>query len=511
MNSASDLSAVRLPAVNFSEALLAAGADESSAIFSGEEVVTYRRLRTEVRRVVSVLSASGGPPGDRIGIWSENSPFFVAAYLGVLRAGRVAVPFQTEQHEETFARIVRDCGMKLLLVSARHAGRLAPWAERAGVRLLQGGDVLAAAPDATDRSPPPCDPQRDLAAIMFTSGSTGEPKGVMVTHGNLLANTADILSYMRLTAADRSLVVLPFHYCFGASVLHTHLAAGGSVVLNNSFLYPETVLRDLAEKECTGLAGTPSTFQILMRRTNFCETRFPDLRWFQQAGGKLPEPFLREIMSAFPDKRFYVMYGQTEATARLSYLPPERLADKLGSVGRGLPSTRLAVLRADGSPVQPGSGETGEIVATGPGISPGYWNDPVETRRYFRADGLHTGDLARVDQDGFIYIVQRERDFIKTGGNRVAAGEVEEVIAELPAIVEVAVVGSPDPLLGEAVEAFVVPRAEGAVDPESVLSHCMQKLARFKVPKRVRLLKNMPRGGSGKILKAELRRMAGGL
>src|SRR5205085_11945116 len=165
-----------------------------------------------------------------------------------------------------------------------------------------------------------------------------------------------------------------------------------------------------------------------------------------------------KLLSSFPQVRFFLMYGQTEGTARLSYLPPDRLGDKLGSIGKGLPSTRLEVLKMDGTPVVAGSGETGEIVASGDNIASGYWNDPDETAAFFRNGRLHTGDLARVDKDGFIFFVERERDMIKPGGNRVSAKEIEDVIAELRDIVEVAVVGVPHELLGESIQAFVVLR-----------------------------------------------------
>lgn len=301
------------------------------------------------------------------------------------------------------------------------------------------------------------------------------------------------------------MVVLPFHYCFGLSLLHTHLLAGASVVLNNDFkLYPETVLQEMQQRDCTGLAGVPSTYQILLRRSRFREFTFPALRWFQQAGGKLPNPYIAEILAAFPAVRYFLMYGQTEATARLSYLPPERLGDKLGSIGKGLPSGRLEVLQPDGTPVTPGSNETGEIVASGDNITRGYWNDPEETAKYFRNGRLYTGDLARVDADGFIFIVDRERELIKSGGNRVSAKEVEDVIAELPEVVEVAVLGAPHELLGEAIKAFIVVTPEARLQPEAVEAHCRKRLPSFKVPEEIRFLQTMPHNGSGKVMKPEL-------
>jgi acyl-CoA synthetase (AMP-forming)/AMP-acid ligase II len=327
----------------------------------------------------------------------------------------------------------------------------------------------------------------------------------MVTHVNIACNSRDILGYIGLTAADRVMVVLPFWYCYGASLLHTHLMAGASLVLNNRFLFPETVLDELAQTGCTGLAGVPSTYQVLLRRSRFARREFPSLRWLQQAGGRLPDPLVRELRQAFPKVKLFVMYGQTEATARLSYLPPERLDDKLGSVGRGLPGTRLEVLRPDGAAVVPGSGEVGEIVASGDNISPGYWSDPDETARYFRNGKLHTGDMARVDQDGYIFIVDRARDFIKAMGNRVSPREIEDVIAELPQVVEVAVIGVPDDLCGEAVRALVVADGPGRLTAEQVRDHCLGKLPNYKVPRYVDFLPALPKTSNGKVAREQLR------
>ncbi len=600
--------------MNIAATILAQGQDSAVALLHKGSVLTYRDLRSQVAEIARALLGRGHVAGDRIGIFSENSFFFILAYFGTISADCVAVPFQTESTEESFSCIIADTGIHTVFVSRRYYNRLLPWAATAGLTLLpepgQGstgyqpvpsgyqpnGTVAAVQTNENDLSrksptavpvgrlpagagkspappilrvlpttslppaptsdfglrtsdlasappspishlpssgesqPPPSVLRRPssgnlpssnsnlpssggesptaLAALMFTSGSTGKPKGVMVTHRNIECNTRDIVSYLGLTSADRVMAVLPFHYCFGISLLHTLLMVGGSVVLNSEFkLFPEAMLRELQEKECTGFAGVPSTYQILLRKSRFRGMTFPELRWFQQAGGKLPNPCIRELLEAFPTVRFYLMYGQTEATARLSYLPPERLADKFGSIGRGLPSTKLEVLKPDGTAVVPASDGIGEIVATGENISPGYWNDPDETARYFNNGRLHTGDIARVDADGFIFIVERARDMIKCGGNRVSAKEVEDVIAELPEVVEVAAVGVPHELLGEAIKAFVVVAPSAQLIIEEVVQHCRQRLSDFKRPEEVVFLRSMPHNSSGKILKQQLAAM----
>ena len=562
--------------------------DSAPAILQRDRVVTYCELRELVVGLAGLAGEDASEPRERIGIFSENNPFFVAAYLGIIQAGMVAVPFQTEIGEKSFQRIVASAGIRRLFVSRRFESKVRPWAEAVECRVQSEecekskGEprntlntrsqnsatppIHHSAPASLHHSrPAPSASSSPLAALMFTSGSTGEPKGVMITHRNIECNARDIIQYMGLTAEDRCMVVLPFHYCFGLSLLHTHMMTGGSVVLNNDFrLYPETVLREMQEKECTGIAGVPSTYQILLRKSRFRQMSFPKLRWFQQAGGKLPNPCIQEIRESFPHVKYFLMYGQTEATARLSYLPPERLTDKLGSIGTGLPSTKLEVLKADGTPVKPSgqrtedreqrtvrsptvnsrqstvdsppaqdppstvppsalmcdsqpstlnsqpvapafSDEIGEIVATGDNISPGYWNDPEETAKYFRDWKLYTGDLARVDEDGFIFIVERERDMIKSGGNRVSAKEIEDVIAEIPEVVEVAVVGAPHELLGESIRAFVVLHPKAVTSETEVLMHCRKRLPAFKTPAEVVFLKAMPHNSAGKVLKKELK------
>jgi acyl-CoA synthetase (AMP-forming)/AMP-acid ligase II len=491
---------------NIAAQLLSDDAADSPAVIFGAKTVSRGELRAMAWRWGRWLLERSAAPHECVGIWAENGPFFVAAYLGILRSGCCAVPFQLEATEKSFASIVSRTGMKRLLISSRFRPRVEPWARAFGLQLIDENTALPSSPDASFAWPD-IDPSRDPAAIMFTSGSTGEAKGVVVSHRNIECNTRDIVEYLDLSPADRTMVVLPFYYCYGTSLLHTHLMAGASLVLNNSFMFPEKVLDDLEQKNCTGFAGVPSTYQILLRKTRFAKRKFPALRWLQQAGGKLPNPFIREIRECLPHVRFFTMYGQTEATARLSYLPPERLEDKLGSIGKGLASTQLEVLKENGTPVCPGSEEIGEIAASGDNITLGYWNDPEETRRYFRDGKLYTGDMARVDSDGFIFIVERARDFIKAMGNRVSPKEIEEVLCELPEVVEAAVIGVPDELWGEAIKAYVTTARPDQIAVEDIRSHCMKRLPNFKIPQYIEFLPRLPKTVNGKVAKEELRKM----
>lgn len=270
---------------NIAEKILSGGRPDQPAVYANGKVHTHAQIHAAAYEWAARLLQQGFTLGDRIGLLAENSPFFIAAYLGVIRAGLCVVPFPVDCNETTLERIVSTTGMKQLLVSSRFRPRVESLAQSLGIKVEDESCSLSV-PSDTQRAFPPIDPSLALAAIMLTSGSTGESKGVMVTHRNIECNTRDIIQYLGLTAADRTMTVLPFYYCYGTSLLHTHLLAGASLVLNNRFMFPEKVLDETAEKKCTGFAGVPSTFQILLRKTHFAQRSFPALRWLQQADRK---------------------------------------------------------------------------------------------------------------------------------------------------------------------------------------------------------------------------------
>jgi long-chain acyl-CoA synthetase len=344
------------------------------------------------------------------------------------------------------------------------------------------------------------------AALMFTSGTTSQPKAVRLTHENIQANTESIITFLDLKSDDRALVILPFFYCYGASLLHTHLRRGGCLVLCHSFVFPETAIDLIEREECSVFAGVPSSFQLLLRASTFAQRPLPSLRLIQQAGGKLPPVLIDELTAAKPAAELFVMYGQTEATARLSFLPPEKLTEKPGSIGKGIPGVELRVLNEHGEPARPG--ETGEIYARGANISPGYFADPVGSAAKFTPHGLRTGDLAVVDDDGYIFIVDRRDDFIKSWGHRISSQEVEAAALELEELVSAAAIGVPDVEAGEAVTLCVTARPGTAITQEDVLAACRKSLPKHMVPRSVLVLDALPLNASGKIAKPALRKMA---
>ncbi len=488
--------------MNTADYLLERSDPQRVALIAGKIQYTYQDLRIASEKVAAQLISEGVQPGDRVAILGGNSLFWVACYLAVMKLGAIATPLASTLTVEDVAGLMRFVKFKCVCGEARDLGRYAAILEgrRLSADLLNqpGKGVWPAQDDVQSLD--------QDAALMFTSGTTSSPRLVRVTHRNIQANTNSIIEYLALTSEERIMAVLQFFYCFGTSLLHTHLRVGGSLVMANSFMYPEVILRQMQETECTGFAGVPSTYQTLLRNSSFPRKQFPALRKLQQAGGKLQPVLIQELVNSVPQAQVFVMYGQTEATARLSYLPPSDLPAKLGSIGKGIPGVTLGVIGENGCPIRPN--EVGEIYAWGENISPGYWNNPPASAEKFFDGVLHTGDLATVDKDGYLFVVDRKADFIKSYGFRVSSQRVEECIIEIPEVVAAAVIGEPDDVRGEAIWAFVVRRAGAQIRVEEIITYCGNHLAHYMVPKEVVFLERLPMNAHGKIIKNELRKLA---
>lgn len=466
--------------------------------------LSYATLWSQVQAIAAFLQNRRLPPQARVALLLENSASYVAAYYGVLAAGGVAVALNTAAKATDLINWLAHSETSWLFLDTGHpeADAVAQWCRGkielvavAGKRsgAIQWDDVLGtpaegAAGMATN--------ERQLAAIIYTSGTTGRPKGVMLSHGNLAHNVASILAYLGLRASDRTLNVLPFYYSYGNSVLHTHLAAGACVVIENNFVYPHTILERMQAERVTGFVGVPSTYALLLSRAKTGDYDLTALRYLTQAGGPMPPTTTRRLMQAFPQARLFVMYGQTEATARLSYVPPERLDAKLGSIGISIPGVTLEI-RGDHGQAAPL--EVGEIWARGANVMLGYWRDPEATAGVLCDGWLKTGDMGYRDEDGYFYIEGRKTDMIKTGAHRVHPKEIEEVLAELTAVREVAVIGVPDPILGQVIKACIVADPGEPLDLMRVKAHCRERLATYKIPKHIEIVAQLPKTASGKI------------
>ena len=494
----------------------------------GDEVVRYGTLEDAANRIASTLSHLGVQYGDRVGLIAGNSSPYLAAYYGILKTGAVVVALYTTTTPDSLGYVLNDCNIEVLLAGRDQLIKLRACAGEAhslrGVVVLDSQiEEKATLPEepsgswesvswsqVMEQTPGPRNPRIEdsaLASIVYTSGSTAEPRGAMLSHRNIVANTRSINDYLDLSPQDRTMTVLPFPYVYGTSIINTHVAAGGTVLIDNRFPFPNLVLRTMQAKGATGFSGVPSTYAILLGKSAVRKMNFPSLRYLTQAGGAMPPRLIREVMDTFPGKQLFVMYGATEASARLTFLPPPELSRKLGSIGKPILDVELSLIRDDGREALPG--ETGEIVARGPNIMQGYWNQPDETRAVLTEHGFHTGDLGRMDEEGFFYVVGRKRDMIKSGANRVSAKEIEEVISDHPNVMETAVIGVPDQYLGEAICAFVVPSNDAMDLADLVITHCRKSLPEYKVPRSVLVRAQLPKNASGKIMKEQLRNETG--
>jgi acyl-CoA synthetase (AMP-forming)/AMP-acid ligase II len=337
---------------------------------------------------------------------------------------------------------------------------------------------------------------RDLAMILYTSGSTGTPKGVMLSHRNLLANTQSILEYLPIRRDDRALVVLPWCHAFGNSILLTHTLIGATLVLAGSMTFPVSILQALREMQATSLSAVPELFSLLLRFARLDQVPLPHLRYMSVAGGALAPELTEQVAAGIAPARFYVMYGQTEATARLSYLPPEELTQRRGSIGRGIPGVELRVVDDSGSPVPPG--RIGRLVARGENVMLGYWQDADRSSPLLSGGWLDTGDLATVDHDGYIYLRGRASLLVKVQGHRVHPTEIEDVVnRHFPGIQTVAV--PYDSAGATRLALLVIPGNDQAVGERELRAVCLAELPRHKIPSRIELLDRWPLNGAMKI------------
>ena len=496
-------------------------APDNPAVGSPSEWITYGELDAHIARVAASLRGRGVGPGDSVLNLLPAGGASVVAGFAIQRAGACLVEVNRDNGADFLVKIARATKARHAFVQPRDLATLeapalswrAVWVPGAPPSIRQPGNVETLVGFTLDRQAeaPVVDadagPPRSLdqvAMVLFTSASSGEPRGVRLTYRNIAANAESIVEYLQLTPADRVMSILPLSYSYGRSLLNTHMWCGGSILFDHRFMYPRVVLEAIGSQRCTGFAGVPLTFELLHRKCDPRTVPMPSLRYVTVAGGGLAPEMRRWVRDAIAPAQFFVMYGQTEATARLAYLPPDRFDDKPDSIGIAIPAVELRVVDDEGRDV--GVNEVGNLVARGENVSPGYLDAPEETRDILRDGWLWTGDLARRDADGYFFHVGRKRLMLKVAGYRFAPEEVEGRLKEHTSVAEACVVGAPDELAGEAVWAFVVLAAP--VDDAALRRHCAEKLPAYKVPRRIVRLDELPKSSAGKLRRAELQQMA---
>ncbi|OAF10682.1 AMP-dependent synthetase [Bradyrhizobium centrolobii] len=485
--------------------------------------VTYGQLEAWSNALAHHLAEAGVERGDRVMIFADNTVEAVVSFWAVLKANAVVCLINPLTKRDKLSYLLDDCQPTALITQkrlyatfnepARHCSSLR--------RVIVSGTIddadLTALPHAvrwnatmaTEHNAPPA--RRcidiDLAAIVYTSGSTGEPKGVMLTHRNMMAACASVASYLSVRDDEVILNVLPLAFDYGLYQMIMAVRAGARLVLERSFAFPAQVLRRIAEEKITGFPGVPTIFSTLLQLESLTTYDLSSIRYVTSTGAALPVQHLLLLKAVFSGARIYSMYGLTECK-RCTYLPPEDLDRKPTSVGIAIPNTEMWIVDERGQRLGPGV--AGQLVIRGATVMKGYWRKPDATARKLKPGPLpgeqvlYTGDYCQMDAEGYLYFISRSDEVIKSRGEKVAPKEVESALLDIPGVREAAVVGVPDEVLGHAIKAFVVVDQGRAFDEKQIQRECQERLESFMVPKYIVIVPDLPRTDTGKISKREL-------
>jgi amino acid adenylation domain-containing protein len=493
------------------------------AISAGRATLTYGQLGHDAIAVAHSLRASGVQPGDRVVVFSPNTITAAVGFWAVVMCGAVVVMISPRTPTHKLAWILKDADAAALItdeslvgvavaagltklravIVAGPASALADLSHLAHSVTLD--DAVAAGSYAHDDLPVRAG--TDLAALVYTSGSSGEPKAVMVTHGNVDAAATAISGYLGLNRRDVLLCALPLSFDYGLYQMIMSAQIGARLVLEPSFALPGQILNTIVREGVTVFPGVPTMFAMLARLSSLERWDLTGVRTITSTGSALATEQVAWLRGAFPQAQIFSMYGLTECK-RCTYLPPVDLDRKPGSVGVAIPGSEIWLVDAEDRVVA--AGEIGELVVRGPTVMAGYWRRPEETARRLRPGPdpgefvLYTGDLCRLDDDGYLYFVSRMDEVIKSRGEKVAPAEVEAALRSAPGVLEAAVVGQPDEVLGQAIHAFVVVEDRGQVTPAALRAACRERLEPFMVPQEIEIVDTMPRTANGKIEKAAL-------
>jgi acyl-CoA synthetase (AMP-forming)/AMP-acid ligase II len=477
----------------------AAETPDGVALRQRDATTTYAALRDRAAVVSAALQARGLAPGDRVAVFVDQTAEAAAAFFGTLAAGGIAVIANENLRPRQVEHILAHCQAGTLITSESLLARQ-PRSIDAPAGVMLDLDALPRGGEAEPLARVGMDP----AQIIYTSGSSGPPKGVTLSHANHWAAMRAVVSYLGIVAADRIAGILPLSFTYGLNQLVCAVATGASLVVERSPL-AQRIVATLREERVTVVAGVPPLWGQLLDAHAFAGEPIPSLRILTCAGGKLPVAGVRALRSSQPQARLFLMYGSTE-TIRGAFLPPEEVDRHPDSFGRAIPDAELMLINDEGR--ECAVDEVGELVHRGPTVGLGYWNDPEGTARTFRPNPLrppgapeaervaYSGDLARRDQEGLLYFVARRDRMIKTLGYRVSPDEVAEVLHASGEVVEVVVVGEPDPQRGQALVAYTVLKNGSSL--ERLEAFAKTELPRYMQPTRYELRTELPRNASGK-------------
>lgn len=486
------------------------------ALVADEVVVNYGELKQSVDKVAHWLFAQGIKRGDRVGIHLPKSIEEVIATFAIARLGAVFVNINYQWTLRQLAYIVEDSAIFVLLTDSYKARQIiqSQLIEQLENIVIKGKpfdhpkltlwtDLLAY---MEEKSLPLKPIDTDLAALLYTSGSTGHPKGVVLTHANLIQGARSVACYLNNTQTDRVLGLLPMSFDYGLSQVTTLFLVGGTVVLQ-AVAMPAEIVKTINNQQVTGMAAVPPIWIQLIRYLEMVDTRLPSLRYLTNSGGKIPTAVLRAMPQIFPAVDIYLMYGLTEAF-RSTYLPPSLFHEKMGAIGQAIPNTELFVVSPEKGLCQ--AGEQGELIHRGALISLGYWNNPTATAEKIKVceplrpligdeKVLFSGDIVYFDEAGILWFVSRADSLIKSSGFRISPTEVEDIVYESGMVVDVVAFGVEDEMLGQVVQ-IVASSTENTLNSVALMDYCRKNMPHYMVPQKIhRWSGQMPRTSSGKI------------
>lgn len=463
--------------------------------------LTFEELWVRSGAVAGCLGRRGVRAGDRVGLVSGHSVEAIILFWAVLRTRAIVVWLTADSSDDDFACAIGNAEPRLVFFGKQSDVDRIVTAGASRANVVELTDFVSAADEAAE-VPADIEDDKEPAAIIYTSGSSGRPKGVCLSHQNLWTVASAVCEHMPICSSDSYLMVVPLHYVHGIMQLLVHALAGATVVLYENFVFPRKIVAILQETRVTGFSGVPFHFNSLIRNGGFLEAEFPDLRWLTVTGGKLDSNTVLEILDHHPGVEFHIAYGQTECGPRATALDPDRVRGKPDSVGSAIPGVEVLLLDDQGAEVD--SGESGEVVIAGSNVMMGYWNDREATARALDSKGrLLTGDVGRFDEDGDLYLLGRRSAMIKSAGERIIPEELERVVAQHEYADEVVVLGEPDPVYGQIAVAHVLRSARCSTlsddDVAAVLrEHCLTQIPYVRAPRRYYCWHEFPRKPNGK-------------
>jgi acyl-CoA ligase (AMP-forming) (exosortase A-associated) len=472
-----------------------------AAIVDGARQCSYAAFGAAVEQLAGALHRAGVARGDRVAIYLPKSLEECTAIFAASRADGVFVPINPGLKSAQVRHIVADCSARVLVTSQAMLEKLGDALTELDLAIVFADTVEEGAP-----APEAASIGQDLAAILYTSGSTGQPKGVMLSHANLLAGARIVRTYLAITPDERILSLLPFSFDYGLNQLLTSVEQGATIVLG-VFQFGDEIVSLLSKHRITGLAGVPTIWAILTRAAPSLKTTpLPHLRYITNSGGAVPEATVRKLREILPETRIFLMYGLTEAF-RSTFLPPDEIDRRPTSIGKAIPECEVFPVTADGRRAAPG--EPGILVHRGPTVSLGYWGRPEDTARVLRPNPFraavhggetvcYSGDLVTQDAEGFLYFVGREDAMIKSAGYRISPTEVEDALMTTGAFQQVAVIGVPDPWVGQKVVAIGI-AAAAETDKRAIIQAMARQLPGHMVPSRIELVETLPVSPNRKI------------